>query len=252
MRDYERLLTFSLVQEEGLYALLGGKAHRNLKWEVRENSRLHKKEQEIETSKIGDDAVCQNCNTEFFVPEQLEDVSCPNCLSEKVFHEDVLDEVTKTYKIGRPNFLFIVEDSQLVTARDDFGMAVHRAQALGWRRRKVNMTITGLSDEQPMKVDEDTADSIRMVFAERMLDSTPFDIHQAVENRMPDGLKLPSMEDKKGQEDYGGILLKRQMAVQYLLQQEEDKRKRVIDVLTRSLAVDPEYIKRNREKRRRQ
>lgn len=83
-REYERLMTYTSVQTEGLYALLGGVAQRNLVMRVDDASRKHIKEQTTSSKKIGDDAVCSNCGNGFFIPEYLEDVTCPNCLSSDV------------------------------------------------------------------------------------------------------------------------------------------------------------------------
>lgn len=67
------------------------------------------------------------------------------------------------WKLGRPAWFDIVDDDQFVMPRDDRGLKTHRDQAFKWRTRKVEETKSGIAVEQPMKKDEDSCDSTRML-----------------------------------------------------------------------------------------
>jgi hypothetical protein len=69
------------------------------------------------------------------------------------------------WKLGCPSWFDIVDDDQLATPRDDRGLKTHRDQAYKWRMRKVEDTKSGITVEQPMKKDEDSCDSTRMLTA---------------------------------------------------------------------------------------
>lgn len=69
------------------------------------------------------------------------------------------------WKIGRPSWFDVVDDDQFITSRDDRGLKTHRNQAYNWKMRKVEETKSGMTVEQPMKADEDTCDSTRMITA---------------------------------------------------------------------------------------
>lgn len=79
------------------------------------------------------------------------------------FHPD--KKVGGLWSLGRPAWFDIVEDDQFIAPRDDRGLKTHRDQAFKWRMRKVEDTKSGITVEQPMKKDEDTADSTRMLTA---------------------------------------------------------------------------------------
>lgn len=79
------------------------------------------------------------------------------------FHRDE-KELDGRWKLGCPSYFEIVDDDQFITPRDDKGLKVHRNQAYGWKMRKVEETKSGMTVEQPMKAEEDTCDSVRMLF----------------------------------------------------------------------------------------
>lgn len=69
------------------------------------------------------------------------------------------------WKLGCPSWFDIVDDDQFIQPRDDRGLKTHRDQAFKWKARKNEDTKSGITVEQPMKKDEDSCDSTRMVTA---------------------------------------------------------------------------------------
>ncbi len=67
------------------------------------------------------------------------------------------------FRLGCPSWFDIVDDAQLEAARDDRGLAIHRRQTLSWQYRPDVLGVAGLSKNEPMKADEDTCDSTRMI-----------------------------------------------------------------------------------------
>lgn len=80
------------------------------------------------------------------------------------FHRDE-KEVNGLWKIGCPAWFDIVvpEQFHVVDMKDDLGLKTHRSQAYHWKMRKVEETKSGMTVEQPMKADEDSCDSTRML-----------------------------------------------------------------------------------------
>lgn len=100
------------------------------------------------------------------------------------FHPDKLESDGK-WKLGCPSWFDVVADGQEHAARDDYGLKVHRNEAYNWKYKKVKVTESGLTVEQPMKIDDNSADSTRMCISrfgpvvlpktheERILDAIP-------------------------------------------------------------------------------
>lgn len=80
------------------------------------------------------------------------------------FHRDEKG-IDGLWKLGRPAYFNIVADDQLFAPRDDLGQKRHRDGAFNWRLRKVKLTESGLTVEQPMKADDDEVDSVRQIFS---------------------------------------------------------------------------------------
>lgn len=74
------------------------------------------------------------------------------------FHRDEKG-VDGSWKLGRPAFFDIVADDQFFSPQDDYGLKNHRDSAYNWRMRKVKLTESGMTVEQPMKADDDEVDS---------------------------------------------------------------------------------------------
>lgn len=104
------------------------------------------------------------------------------------FKEDELI-APNTYRLGCPSWFDVVDDDQLVTARDDKGLAIHRRQTLSWQYRPDILGVGGLSKNEPMKADEDSCDSTRMVTASWGPNAQPLSEDEEIENAMPKGLR---------------------------------------------------------------
>jgi hypothetical protein len=128
------------------------------------------------------------------------------------FHRDNKNE-NDIYELGRPNFFFVVDDDQLSAPRNDRGLAVHRSQIATWKRRKVQLTNTGLADAQPLKFADDAMDSVRMILAEEHLTAEPLTYLQRQREALKAKLELEDLELKVGVDDYHGILMRRRMAL---------------------------------------
>lgn len=102
------------------------------------------------------------------------------------FHEDE-QMMDGKWKLGFPGWFDIVDDDQLLQPRDDRGLVVHRRQTIDWRYRPDQLGVGGMSQNLPMKADEDSADSTRMVTATWAAPAAPFTEAEQVENLIPEG-----------------------------------------------------------------
>lgn len=81
------------------------------------------------------------------------------------FHTDNKDNDTGLWRLGRPGFFDVVVHNQLRHPIDDLGLKTHRMSAWTQRRRPAKLTESGLTADQPVKMDDDPNDSTRMIFA---------------------------------------------------------------------------------------
>jgi hypothetical protein len=164
------------------------------------------------------------------------------------FHEDTYDEAAKEWKLGRPNFFDVVEDDQLSNPRDDDGLAIQRAQISNWKRRRVQITASGFQDAIPMKLEDDTIDSLRMLFAQTMVHASPLTDAQRMESRLRAGLQKDGVEVKLGQEDYPEVIMARVMAIRELEKKEEERTNRVVAIAKSLVDSSPRLSPRFRKK----
>lgn len=108
------------------------------------------------------------------------------------FHEDELlpDD---TWRLGSPSLFDIVADGQLLEPVDDFGLATHRRQARDWKYAPDRLSITGLPETFPMKADEDTCDSTRMITAEWGPEATSLTYEEKVKAAIPEPYRYETM-----------------------------------------------------------
>lgn len=97
------------------------------------------------------------------------------------------------YRLGCPGLFDVVADDQLLEPRDDYGLATHRRQAASWRYAPDRMSVTGLPQTLPMKADEDSADSTRMITAEWGPSETPYTEREQEELALPETLRAESV-----------------------------------------------------------
>lgn len=67
-------------------------------------------------------------------------------------------------QMGYAGFYLIVDDDQLIEPRDDRGLKLWREQFLDWSMRETRETPTGLTDDKPQKIHDDTGNTLMMVW----------------------------------------------------------------------------------------
>lgn len=110
------------------------------------------------------------------------------------FHRDELKD--GKWKIGRPAWFDIVDDDQFFTARDDAGLKTHRDQAYNWKYKKIKITESGQTLEQPMKVADDTNDSTRQLLTRLGPPVLPLTQEEKVLKAIPKGYDWASLQKK--------------------------------------------------------
>lgn len=103
-----------------------------------------------------------------------------------LFHDD-RQLPDGSWELGFPGWFDIVDDDQLATPRDDRGLMIQRQQTIDWRYRPDILGVGGMSKNEPMKADEDTNDSCRMVTATWGPVAAAFTESEQIENLIPDG-----------------------------------------------------------------
>lgn len=104
------------------------------------------------------------------------------------FHRDEKD-VNGLWRLGRPAWFDIVDDSQFYSPIDDKGLKRHRDGAFNWRQVPVKLTDKGLTVEQPAKMDDDENDSTRMLTAGFGPIAIPLTQTQRVQQIIPAGYR---------------------------------------------------------------
>jgi len=155
------------------------------------------------------------------------------------FHQDEIDTATGRYKLGRPGIFYVVEHDQLVVPRDDRGLMVHRAQISEWKRRKVKLTETGVQDALPMKANEDTCDSTRMLLSQDYLSATALSDLQRKRLRLQETIRSEDLTLKPGMRDYTGVLMRRQMELREIERQDEEEVAKVAKVVRQVMGLEP-------------
>lgn len=117
------------------------------------------------------------------------------------FHQDV--ETESGYKLGCPAWFDVVDDDQLIAPRDDRGLATHRRQTISWRYRPDILGVGGMSKNEPMKADEDTCDSTRMITSNWGPSALPLTEDEELERDLPKSLRRESLASlPAGTSDY--------------------------------------------------
>ena len=113
------------------------------------------------------------------------------------FHRDELQS-DGTWKIGRPAWFDIVDDLQfdISTAKDDAGLKIHRDQAYNWKYKKIKLTESGQTIEQPMKIADDTNDSTRQLLTRLGPPVLPLTESERVEKAIPKGYHWTDLQNK--------------------------------------------------------
>lgn len=119
------------------------------------------------------------------------------------FHEDEKLPDGK-WKLGFPGWFDIVDDDQLEAPRDDRGLIVHRRQVRDWRYRPDALGVGGMSQNLPMKADEDSCDSTRMITATWAAAATPLTESEQIEAALPEGYRASNAPKKLNDWSYDG------------------------------------------------
>lgn len=159
------------------------------------------------------------------------------------FKPDVQDQKTGLWTLGRPSYFDVVIPEELTIPKTDAGLAIPRAQLLNWKRRRVKMTEAGITDDRPMKIDDDTIDATRMILAESSLSPTPLTDHQRRMNLLKEMVGEDNLILQKGRDDYMGVLLRRHMDYQVLREKEREEEAEVQRIVSAVLKA-PEYRRR--------
>jgi hypothetical protein len=111
------------------------------------------------------------------------------------FREDELLE-DGTYRFGCPGWFDVVDDDQVVTPRDDWGLMTHRRQTVEWRWKPTPLTDAGIVKDEPIKADEDSCDSTRMITAEWGPMARELTEAERLEQSLPAPLRRASLDEK--------------------------------------------------------
>lgn len=117
------------------------------------------------------------------------------------FKIDQIEEDGK-YEIGRPGLYYIVDDDQYGDPRDERGLKTFLRQLENWNYVPVEITKTGLTEEKPSKVDDDTLDALKALLQYIYLEPTPLTEQEQVFERMPEVLKEAATPDARQQRGY--------------------------------------------------
>jgi hypothetical protein len=156
-----------------------------------------------------------------------------------------------SYNLGRPNFFDVVEDDQLQVPRDDNGLAIHRAQTINWKRKRVVMTANGMGVDKPMKEEDDANDSTRMILAEDSMSATPLTSRQRQVNQLIQAVGQENLVIPKGNADYNGILMGRQMILRELEIKKDEETSRIAELVRKVLIEPPRTLSMGKRKKKR-
>jgi hypothetical protein len=88
---------------------------------------------------------------------------------------------------GLTGMYFIVDDDQLPDGKDDRGLALWREQFPEWSWRQLNLTETGLQQDKPIKVHDDTGNSLMMIMHHFSLAAARLSEAEQIEVALPEG-----------------------------------------------------------------
>ena len=99
---------------------------------------------------------------------------------------------------GRPQIYYIVDDEQLVMPRDDRGMKLLREQVSTWEWVPTKITDTGLTEERPSKVNDDTCDTVKaLLYYLHATTAAPLTEQEKLVERMPESVREADKLDEQ-------------------------------------------------------
>lgn len=113
---------------------------------------------------------------------------------------------------GLATLYLVVDDDQLESPIDDYGLKLWREQFLDWSWRETKETPTGLSDDKPAKVFDDAGNSLMMLYVHSQnLKPVPLTLEERIENAIP----IPLREDTLRAQNDGILSPADQLTAEY-------------------------------------
>lgn len=116
------------------------------------------------------------------------------------FKDDV-EQPDGGWKLGASSFYWIVDDTQIQTARDDAGLKRHRQEIVDWRWRPTPLRESGMSVDQPVKANDDAMDSLRFITCQWMPGMTPLTDGQKTERKLPVTMQMQNAPQSPEERD---------------------------------------------------
>ena len=104
-----------------------------------------------------------------------------------------------SYLIGSPALFYIVDDDQLHSPRDENGLKLMREQIAGWDYVQTKIIESGLTEEKPSKIGDDSCDVLKGLFHYFGQSATPLTETEKIIAAIPEHLKAPEDEIGKVQ-----------------------------------------------------
>ena len=105
-------------------------------------------------------------------------------------------KIDSNYAIGRSSLFYLVDDDQVVFAKDDHGLKLLREQVSTWEYVPVKLTESGITAQKPGKVNEDHADVIKSLLAFFGAKSTDLTLGELRELTVPPLLRLDAIAER--------------------------------------------------------
>jgi hypothetical protein len=104
------------------------------------------------------------------------------------------------YLKGSPSLFYIVDDDQLHSPRDENGLKLMREQIAGWDYVQTKIIESGLTEEKPSKIGDDSCDVLKGLFHYFGQSATPLTETEKIIAAIPEHLKAPEDEIGKVQQ----------------------------------------------------
>ncbi len=102
-----------------------------------------------------------------------------------------------TWLIGCPTLFYIVDDDQLTLPRDEKGLKLFREQVAGWEYVPTKILESGLAEEKPSKIDDDSCDVIKGLCDFFGQPATALTAEEAFMANMPEHMRNAETEGEK-------------------------------------------------------
>lgn len=135
------------------------------------------------------------------------------------FRDDRRTSDATDWELGAPNLYYIVDDDQLLLARDDRGMKLLRDQVATWEYVPVKLTDHGQTVQKPSKTNDDVCDSLRGILVLFGPQSADYSAAEKFERSLPatiqaDNLAAVVNDPNVPQAEVDGLRQRRQIEVE--------------------------------------